>query len=194
MQHFMECYDKSLWDGMSPLLRAGMAHLHLVGIPPFTDGNGRCARMLTQAILTEAGWPALPLELVFTEQRHRYLSAVDRSIVSDDPAPFIKFLLFVVEAAVSRGMRMMKSLRREQDRLVAALVALGMTPGHARRLTDWALCNVMTPGAAPDWIRNATLLAEDELDRTGLVDGVYHCGGVSYSSKSVRRLVAGATR
>jgi Fic family protein len=194
MQRFTECYDKAIWNGMSPLLRAALAHQHLVKVHPFSDGNGRTARMIMQAILLESGWPALPLELAVTELRHQYLSVVTRSIEADDPALFIEFLLLAVETAIMRGISMMKSLRKEQDRLVAALVGLGMTPGHGRRLSDWALCNLMTPGSAPDWVRNTTLLAEDALDRTGLVDGLYHLGGVSYSSTLVRRLVAGATR
>lgn len=41
-------------DG-SPLVRAAIAHLNLVKIHPFRDGNGRCSRALQTAVLGRAG-------------------------------------------------------------------------------------------------------------------------------------------
>jgi Fic family protein len=38
-------------DGMPPLIRAAMAHLNLVMIHPFSDGNGRMARCLQSLVL-----------------------------------------------------------------------------------------------------------------------------------------------
>ena len=45
----------ALWlredDGLHPVLKAGIAHLHLVAIHPFWDGNGRTARGLETLML-----------------------------------------------------------------------------------------------------------------------------------------------
>src|SRR6185295_7872251 len=41
--------------GSPPLIRAGMAHLNLVMIHPFRDGNGRMARCLQSLVLAREG-------------------------------------------------------------------------------------------------------------------------------------------
>jgi hypothetical protein len=189
MRRFFECYDEPLWRDMHPIIRAGMAHQRFVEIHPFSDGNGRTARLLVQAILLQAGWPALPLELVFTVRRHEYLRAVALSLSENDPLRFVRFLLRACEIAIERGIKMMQALHKEQRKMIAAVVQLGLPSGHARKLSEWMLCNLLTPGSEPDWIKGAPLIHE-ELDRTGLIEGVYHLGGVSYSANLVRRLIA----
>ena len=42
-------------DDGHPLVRAAMAHLHLVSIHPYRDGNGRAARVLQSLLLAQAG-------------------------------------------------------------------------------------------------------------------------------------------
>jgi Fic family protein len=42
-------------DGSSPMIRAAMAHLNLVMIHPFGDGNGRMGRCLQTLVLARAG-------------------------------------------------------------------------------------------------------------------------------------------
>ncbi|NUT40202.1 MAG: Fic family protein [Thermoactinospora sp.] len=42
-------------DGTSPLIRAAMAHLHLVSIHPWSDGNGRMSRSLQTLLISRDG-------------------------------------------------------------------------------------------------------------------------------------------
>jgi Fic family protein len=42
-------------DGMHPLVRAAMAHLHLVSIHPWSDGNGRMSRSLQTLMIAREG-------------------------------------------------------------------------------------------------------------------------------------------
>lgn len=42
-------------DGTHPLIRAAMAHLHLVSIHPWVDGNGRMARSLQTLVIAREG-------------------------------------------------------------------------------------------------------------------------------------------
>lgn len=42
-------------DGSHPLLRAAMAHLHLVSIHPWADGNGRMSRSLQTLVIAREG-------------------------------------------------------------------------------------------------------------------------------------------
>lgn len=50
-----ELIDALRADGSSPLVRAAMAHLNLVMIHPFRDGNGRMARCLQTLVLAREG-------------------------------------------------------------------------------------------------------------------------------------------
>lgn len=71
-----------------PIVRAGVAHYHLVRIHPFDDGNGRGARLLMNLILLKAGFfPAV----IRREQKRTYLEALE---IADqgDITPFIRFM------------------------------------------------------------------------------------------------------
>jgi len=54
-------------DDTPPLIRAGMAHLNLVMVHPFKDGNGRMARCLQSLVLGREGIPLSPVFLSIEE-------------------------------------------------------------------------------------------------------------------------------
>jgi len=54
-------------DQIPPLIRAGMAHLNLVMVHPFKDGNGRMARCLQSLVLAREGIPLSPVFLSIEE-------------------------------------------------------------------------------------------------------------------------------
>lgn len=61
-----------------PIIRAGILHLEFVSIHPFTDGNGRVARLLTQLQLYKDGWDfrkILVLEDYYNKDRLSYYNA-----------------------------------------------------------------------------------------------------------------------
>jgi Fic family protein len=89
-------------DNETPVLvRAAMAHLHLVKIHPFADGNGRMARALHTLVLVRAGIlepEFCSLEAYIGRHRERYFdSLADVGAVTWDPAgnsrPFVRFCL-----------------------------------------------------------------------------------------------------
>ena len=62
-----------------PILIAGIFHLEFVSIHPFTDGNGRVARLLTQLLLYRLGWDfrkILVLEDYYNQNRLNYYNAL----------------------------------------------------------------------------------------------------------------------
>ncbi len=64
--------------GLHPILRAGILHLQFVSIHPFTDGNGRVARLLTQLLLYRDNWDfrkILVLEDYYNRDRMSYYNA-----------------------------------------------------------------------------------------------------------------------
>lgn len=65
-----------------PIIRAGILHLQFVSIHPFTDGNGRVARLLTQLQLYRDGWDfrkILVLEDYYNRDRMSYYNAENRA-------------------------------------------------------------------------------------------------------------------
>lgn len=68
--------------GVHPIIRAGILHLQFVTIHPFTDGNGRVARLLTQLQLYKDGWDLrkiLVLEDYYNRDRMSYYNAENRA-------------------------------------------------------------------------------------------------------------------
>ena len=73
---------KSKKEEIHPIIRAGILHLEFVSIHPFTDGNGRVARLLTQLQLYRDGWDfrkILVLEDYYNRDRMSYYNAENKA-------------------------------------------------------------------------------------------------------------------
>ena len=91
-----------------PIIRAAILHLEFVSIHPFTDGNGRVARLLTQLQLYREGWDfrkIIVLEDYYNRDRLSYYNA-EQEVQGHhykkdaDFSPWIEYFTtgFVVEA------------------------------------------------------------------------------------------------
>lgn len=60
-------------------------HFRLTAIHPFSDGNGRTARLLTNLMLIRGGYPPVAVR---PEDRKAYLDGLERGSVADDLGPF----------------------------------------------------------------------------------------------------------
>jgi Fic family protein len=84
MKHFVTWFNDTSPGGktpLSPLTRAGIAHLYFVCIHPFEDGNGRIGRALAEKSLAQnLGQPSL-IALAWTIERKRkdYYAALERN-------------------------------------------------------------------------------------------------------------------
>lgn len=79
-----------------PLEQAALAHLDLVGIHPFVDGNGRTSRLLMNLILMKHGYfPAIILK----NDRRRYYTSLDKGH-SGKPDDFIFFVGRALERTI----------------------------------------------------------------------------------------------
>jgi Fic family protein len=65
------------------------AHFRLTAIHPFTDGNGRTARLLMNLMLIRGGYPPVSVR---PEDRKLYLNTLERASLADDLAPFQIFM------------------------------------------------------------------------------------------------------
>lgn len=65
------------------------AHFRLVTIHPFSDGNGRTARLLMNLILLRGSYPPVAVR---PEDRKTYLDTLEHASLSDDLKPFQTFM------------------------------------------------------------------------------------------------------
>jgi len=76
---FMRSMVESLaqkWDSIHPVRLAAFAHQKLVDIHPFTDGNGRTARLLMNLILINRGYQIVSIQPIL---RREYIAAIETS-------------------------------------------------------------------------------------------------------------------
>ncbi len=65
------------------------AHLRLVSIHPFSDGNGRTSRLLMNLILMKDGYPPL---VILPEDREEYFATLEKHSLQSSSADFYAFL------------------------------------------------------------------------------------------------------
>ena len=86
---------------MAAIVKAVLAHLYLVWIHPFGDGNGRTARMLEVHILLQSGVPHPSCQLLsnhYNLTRERYYRELRRTSESKDGViPFISYAVFCLK-------------------------------------------------------------------------------------------------
>ncbi|MBF0309368.1 MAG: Fic family protein [Magnetococcales bacterium] len=89
-------------------VRAVVLHAWLSHIHPFSDGNGRTARAITNLELVRSGYPPL---IIKKKDRPRYLDALGESDEAGDLSSFFELLLEKMAAALT-GLEL--SARREE--------------------------------------------------------------------------------
>lgn len=103
MDRLLELHDSHDQNGVCPLVSAAWLHHRFALIHPFTDGNGRMARLLASAILLKARW--LPL-VVRREDKPHYIGGL-RKADDGDLRPLVelfgKLQRNVVRQALSVG-------------------------------------------------------------------------------------------
>ena len=78
------------------IVKAIVAHLYLVWIHPFGDGNGRTARLLELQLLLSAGFPTPATQLLsnhYNQTRSEYYRQLNAASRSGDPIPFVTYAL-----------------------------------------------------------------------------------------------------
>lgn len=135
LERFLHATD----DGISPLARAGLAHVQFETIHPFLDGNGRLGRLLIVLMLCDAGLldePFLYLSLFFKSRREDYYERLDAVRTHGDWEGWLRFFFEGVEAAsgqaVDTAQRLLKLFNGDRERLRAT----GRIAGTALQLHE----------------------------------------------------------
>lgn len=93
MENFIYQYDTEMTK-YHPVERAARVHCDFVKIHPFTDGNGRTARLLMNLELMKSGFPAVVLAV---EHRLAYYETLDKAHVEGDYIPSLSLISDMVE-------------------------------------------------------------------------------------------------
>lgn len=95
----------------SPILIAADAHYKLVSIHPFTDGNGRTARLFMNLLLIQEGYPPA---LIRKEDRLKYLNALEKG---DLHGTMDDFHEIICEAAIRSLNIYLEAIEQKKERL-----------------------------------------------------------------------------
>ncbi len=87
MEEFFKWYKKYN-KLLNPVQLAGLVHLKLVTIHPFTDGNGRISRLIMNFILNRHGFPMLDITY---KNRNSYYNALEKSQVKEQEHKFLQW-------------------------------------------------------------------------------------------------------
>ena len=102
MQNLFDWMQKSR-DTVHPLILAAVFHYEFVFIHPFTDGNGRMARLWHTAILTQ--WKPIfefiPIESQIEKFQDGYYNAIAQCHIDGTSTVFIEFILEQISAVLS---------------------------------------------------------------------------------------------
>lgn len=162
-------------DEHHPLLLIGLAVLDLLVIHPFEDGNGRVARVLTNALLGQAGYGVaryVSLEQLIAESADDYYAALLASTTGwhesrHDPWPWLRFFVGQVGRAYAlfeqRAGSSTSTAGGKRDRVKRYV--LEQAPSSFR-IAD---VRAALPGISDGTIRNA--LDDLRADRRVEVDG-----------------------
>lgn len=122
-------------EEISPILKAGIAHMHLVAIHPFWDGNGRTARALATLILQRSRFgfkKLLSLESFIFSIREHYFAAIERTLGARfmpdyDSTPWLEFFTSSLFAHTITLIQTLTDWRRSMDRLHKTLAKVNVS-------------------------------------------------------------------
>ena len=93
---------KANYQTINPLILSSVFHYEFVFIHPFSDGNGRTARLWQTALLGK--WKSvfyyLPIEKYIKDHQEEYYDAISASHVAGNSNPFILFMLRMIREAL----------------------------------------------------------------------------------------------
>lgn len=87
------------------IIRAVLAHLYLVWIHPYGDGNGRLSRLLEVGLLSAAGLPKSVVHLLsnhYNQTRPVYYRRLDEARRQPYPAGLERFITYAIEGMVDQ--------------------------------------------------------------------------------------------
>jgi len=118
-----------------PVIKAGIAHIHMVAIHPFWDGNGRTARGLSALILQRSQFDLkklLSIESYLFAIRDKYFTAIERTLGTRflpdyDATSWLEFFVMALKAQVEGLTAQLTEWHRMMQSIYKDVTAKGWT-------------------------------------------------------------------
>lgn len=172
VQMLCDAYNRAVGEGKTNALLLIPCFVHdFLCIHPFLDGNGRLSRLLTTLLLYRSGYEIgryISLEAKIAETKEAYYDALEASQEgwhegTDDPTPFMKYLLGTIVAAYRDFEERMALVTPSP--LDTVRNAIGTRIGKFTKAEIAALCTSMSAAAVERHIR--TLCETGEIEKHG---------------------------
>ena len=165
---------------LEPLIAIPVFVHDFLCIHPFNDGNGRMSRLLTTLLLYRAGFYVgkyISLEAKIAKNKELYYDALNASQAgwhegSDDPTPFIKYLLGTILAAYRDFEDRFALVETKLSALETVRKAAGNKIGRFTKQDIRELCPSLSLSSVEGALRK--LVAEGELKREGTGKTTYY--------------------
>ena len=174
MDDLVELHAQATADEREPLVIIPLAILDFLCIHPFTDGNGRLARLLTLMLLHRADFEVgryISLERVIEESKETYYEALEASsqgwhFGNHNPHPWLDYFWGVLIAAYKEFEQRMSGLKDAPGAKTALIEG-----AVRRRLKAFAISDIEAecPGVSRDMVRHVLrqLKTRGELEVRG---------------------------
>lgn len=192
LNQLLEWLSASKEEQVHPIIRAGIFHLQFVMIHPFTDGNGRVARLLTQLLLYRDKWDfrkIIVLEDYYNRDRLAYYNAeMDTSghtyKEGGDFTPWLEYFTFGFLIEARKALEQIQSIgfgkvskRKEQiflDRDELQIMDFLTTTG---RLTSQDVVDILKLTKRSAQLKLKSLMDKKLLKSQGRGPGTYYILG-----------------
>lgn len=174
VENLCEAYNKAIGAGkVDPLILIPVFVHDFLCIHPFRDGNGRMSRLLTSLLLYRSGYfvgKYISLEAIIAKVKDSYYDALSESQEGwyeekDDPMPFIKYLLSVIDMAYREFENRLELVQKKVSANELVELAFERKIGKIKKSDIAELCPNISVSAAEKGI--AKMLAEGKIEKLG---------------------------
>ncbi len=165
---------------LEPLIAIPVFVHDFLCIHPFNDGNGRMSRLLTTLLLYRSGFYVgkyISLEAKIAQHKDLYYDALAASQIgwhegTDDPVPFIKYLLSTILAAYRDFEDRFALVETKRSALETVRLAAQKKIGRFAKQDIRELCPSLSLSSVEGSLRK--LVEEGELKREGKGKGTFY--------------------
>jgi len=134
---------------MTNPVTAILSHYKFVSIHPFTDGNGRCARLLMNLLLLQAGY--VPI-IVQPRDRKKYLNSIEQAQLTQNESSYISYMQTLLLRSMKKIVDMLDTdkpdVKQDEILTISAFAELVGVPKSTVRY--WVKNNKLKPYSYTD--------------------------------------------
>lgn len=113
-------------SSLTPLIKAGLAHVQFETIHPFLDGNGRIGRLLIILMFLESNILTSPIiypSYYFKKHRYEYYMHLDRVRTEGDFEGWIKYYLTAIEQSCMDAYQRIKKIEQLEQKIRSTIAS-----------------------------------------------------------------------